>query len=104
MPVFDLPTFEVNGKEDFSKFEKEMKNGLITNRVKRTDQVAKLRESLRGSPKQMIPSTLEDIDEAWRILRDIYGDPGRVMKDRRATIQAMGRMLSISSTSALKSE
>ena len=35
-----LPTFGGEAEDDFSKFEKEMKKGLVTNRVKRADQVA----------------------------------------------------------------
>ena len=99
-----LPTFGGEAGEDFSKFEKEMKKGLITNRVKRADQVAKLREHLKARPKGMIPSNMEDIDEAWRILREIYGDATRVMKARRANIQAMRQMPSRSNTSGEKVE
>ena len=40
----------------------------------------------------MIPGTLQDIDEAWRILKEIFGDASRVMKARRANIQAMRTM------------
>ena len=99
-----LPTFGGEADEDFSKFEKEMKKGLITNRIKRADQIPKLREHLKARPKVMIPSNMEDVDEAWRILREIYGDATRVIKARRASIQAMRQMPSRSNTSAEKVE
>ena len=99
-----LPTFGGEAEDDFSKFEKEMKKGLVTNRVKRADQVAQLREHLKARPKGMIPSNMEDIDEAWRILREIYGDATRVIKAKRAKIQAMRQLPSRSNTSAEKVE
>ena len=61
------------------KFKKEMKNGFKTNKVRREDQVKKLRENLFDQPKTMIPYNIESINDAWKILHDMYGDSTRVM-------------------------
>ena len=56
-----LPIFTGDRAEDFPKFKKEVEKGMKTNRVRRHDQVAKLRECLRQDPKALIPNDMEDI-------------------------------------------
>ena len=45
-----LPTFSGKLEEDFSKFQREMLKGFKANKVKKEDQVKKLRENLKGHP------------------------------------------------------
>ena len=45
---------------------------------------------MNGHARKMIPKTMEDIDEAFRILREIYGDPSRVMSFKRNKILSLG--------------
>ena len=85
-----LPIFTGDPEEDFTKFKKEMMKGLKTNRVKKDDQVKKLRENLRDQPRSIIPATLEDVDTAWAILEDLYGDATRVVKARKKMIKNLG--------------
>ena len=85
-----MPIFSGDQGDDFCKFRKEMERGLRTNRVRRDDQASKLRENLRNHPRSLIPNSLENIDEAWKILQAIYGDPSRVMNARKAKITSMG--------------
>ena len=87
-----FPTFGGGQEEDFFKFEKEVRKGFLTNRIKRDDQVGKLRECLRNHPKTMIPASMEDIEEAWNVLKTVYGDAARLMKVKKANIAALGRM------------
>ena len=75
-----LPMFSGRDDEDYSLFEKEIKKVFVTNRIRRDDQVKKLRENLKGHPKRIIPKTLENIDEAFRILQEIYGNPKKKAK------------------------
>ena len=84
------PTFGGQMDEDFTKFFKEFKNCLLANRIRAEDQVAKLREHLKGSTKTLIPATLKTVDEAFNILNPIYGHASRVMKSRKAKISALG--------------
>ena len=85
-----LPVFPGERSENFSKFEKEVEKGMVANRVKRDNQVTKLRECLRQDPKALIPHDMEDIDEAWRILSHIYGDTTRVMAARKEKLMRLG--------------
>ena len=85
-----LPIFSGEQSEDFTRFRKEMEKGFKTNRVKRFDQTSKLRESLKNHPRNLIPNTLDDFEEAWRILQSIYGDPSRVMAARKKKISGLG--------------
>ena len=78
--------------EDFTKFFKEFKNCLLANRIRAEDQVAKLREHLKGSTKTLIPATLKTVDEAFNILNPIYGHASRVMKSRKAKISALQKL------------
>ena len=84
------PTFGGKPDEDFSKFCKEFKKALLGNRVSAGDQVAKLREHLKGSPKNIIPATMKAFDEAISILSPIYGNPARLMDSRKEKIKALG--------------
>ena len=85
-----LPHFSGNKEEDFSKFKKEFEKGLKTNRVRKEDQIKKLREFLKGDAKTIIPDSMEDSDIAWDILKNIYGDASRVMEARKRNIKDMG--------------
>ena len=87
-----FPTFGGGQDEDFFKFEREVKKGFLTNRIRRGDQVGKLRECLRNHPRTMIPASMEDIEEAWNVLKTVYGDAARLMKVKKANISALGRM------------
>lgn len=89
---FKFPTFGGDIEEDFAKFEKEVKKTFTFNRVRRDDQVSKLRECLRNHPKSLVPASMDNIDDAWRVLEAIYGDAARTMKAKKATIFSMGRM------------
>ena len=85
-----LPKFSGKSEEDFSRFKKEMTKGLLQNRVAKADQVAKLRESLSGFAKQLVPETMTDIMEAWLVLQAAFGDPARVMKARKEAVANLG--------------
>ena len=87
-----LPTFSGKPEEDFSKFQREMLKGFKANRIKREDQVKKLRENLKGHPLSLVPDTMDNIDNAWENLSDIYGDAARVMKSKMNKLKTMGLM------------
>ena len=85
-----LPRFNGDPGQDFARFQKEMEKALRLNRVTRTDQVHKLRESLSGHARQLVPETMEDIAEAWVVLHTAFGDPARVMRARKEKIAGLG--------------
>ena len=74
-----LPIFGGKEEEDFQRFKDQMEKAFDQNRVSRADQLSKLRESLRGQAKRMVPEDItEDIDKAWEALDKAYGDPDRL--------------------------
>ena len=87
-----FPTFGGGQEEDFFKFEKEVRKGFLTNKTRRYDQVGVLRDCLKNHAKTMIPASMEDIEEAWNVLKVVYGDAARLMKVKKANIAALGKM------------
>ena len=85
-----FPTFSGTTDEDYLKFEREMRDCFKRNRIRREDQSRKLREMLKGSIQRIIPENLEDIEQAFQLLKAIYGDPSRVMKAKKAKLMALG--------------
>ena len=86
-----LPTFDGNRFDDFMKFQKEMKKGFKSNKIRKEDQVKKLRECLRGDPKELIPVGMESVEDAWLILKTRYGDAARVMTAKKMLVEKMGK-------------
>ena len=62
-----------------TKFKAEMLKGFKSNKVRKDDQVKKLRENLFDQPKTMVPISMKSNSDAWKILDDMYGDAARVM-------------------------
>ena len=48
------------------------------------------RHKFIGDAKTIIPDSMEDIDTAWEILKNMYGDASRVMEARKRKIKDMG--------------
>ena len=84
------PSFAGGIDEDFAKFKREMLAAFKSNKVKKSDQVKKLRENLKSQPRSMIADNLEDIDEAFSILDTLYGDPSRIMKAKKSKLLSLG--------------
>ena len=88
--MVQLPKFDGDPAEDFSRFRFEMEKALRQNRVTRADQVAKLRDSLSGHAKSLVPNTMLDINTAWEVLNTAFGDSARVMQARKEKIVNLG--------------
>ena len=86
-----LPKFGGKIDQDFSKFKNEMMKGFKSNKVRREDQVKKLRENLFDQPKTLIQEGLESIEVAWKILEDMYGDSERVLNAKKKKIKELSR-------------
>ena len=86
-----LPTFSGKAEEDFFKFKKEFEKGLRSNKVKRDDQVKKLRENLKDRAKSFIPESMESIEDAWDVLEGLYGDAIRTINAKKQLIATMGQ-------------
>ena len=84
-----FPTFAAKPDEDYRKFQKQFEEALKSNRIPKEDQCKKLRENLKDGPKNLIPESLKDIEEAFRILKDMYGDPSRTVFARKKKLQSL---------------
>ena len=89
--TMNLPVFEGNDDEDFAKFKELVEKAFVQNRTSKADQLAKLREVLRGHAKRLVPFSLtNDIDDAWEALNKAYGDPARLMQNRKDALLKLG--------------
>ena len=84
------PVFSGQDNEDYVKFRREMINALRVNQVTQEDKIKKLRENLKGDALKLIPSTLQCVDQALDLLTTVYGDPKRILNNRKDKIRAMG--------------
>ena len=76
------PLFSGDGSEDFFKFKKEFLDTAKQNRTSTKNQIAKLRENLRGYAKSLIPTSITDITAGLKILEQACGDSMRVVTHR----------------------
>ena len=83
------PTFSGADSEDFFKFKKEMENCFRGNRVRKEDQVSVLKRELKGDALKLVPANVTSIATAWDMLDQIYGDPKRILINRRGKLDAM---------------
>ena len=89
----NLPTFSGKDFEDFSKFKIDMQDGFKTNRVSKKEQIHKLRECLKGQARKLIPdSNVTDVGTAWEVLQKAYGNPIKIIKQRKEALLKLGRM------------
>merc|ERR1711954_339457 len=87
----NLPTFEGKDCEDFSKFKENIEKGFVTNRISRDEQIIKLRECLKGYARKMVPdSNVTEIKEAWRILKQAFGNPIKIINQRMEALMKLG--------------
>ena len=88
-----LPTFEGKDDEDYAKFKELVEKAFVQNRVTRSDKLAKLREVLRGHAKKLVPFSLTNtIDDAWSVLGNAFGDPARLMQNRKEAMYKLGQL------------
>ena len=86
-----LPFFEGQDDEDFVKFRELVEKAFVQNRTSKADKLAKLREVLRGHAKKLVPFSLtNNIDDAWEALTKAYGDPARLMQNRKDALLKLG--------------
>ena len=87
-----LPMFEGKDEEDFVKFKELMKKAFVHNRISKCDKIAKLRESLRGYAKRLVPLSITNIDVAWEALNNAFGESDRLMRHKLAALDKLGEL------------
>ena len=77
--IMKYPTFTGAASEDYLRFKEVMELRFRENKVKKKEQVAKLRECLKGAALGRVPDGLKDIEEAFRRLNEAFGNPSKLM-------------------------
>ena len=89
----NLPTFGGKNHEDFSKFKMDVEKAFKTNRTSRDEQIIKLRECLKGQARKLVPdSNVTDIKEAWKILKQAFGNPIKIIQQRKEALLKLGTL------------
>ena len=84
------PSFSGRFDEDFYKFKKELTDAFEANQIRKEDRCQLLRGCLRPGPKAFIHQDLNDIDEAWSVLKQLYGDAANISMAKRRKLDEMG--------------
>ena len=100
-----LPFFEGRDDEDFSKWKELVERAFIKNRVAKDDKLTKLREVLKGHAKKLVPfSMTSTIDDAWKALESAFGDPNKLMQNRKDALQKLGSLPKDNAKGGLKAK
>ena len=90
--IIKYPFFTGSPSEDFLKFMETMQQRFKENKVKKKEQVAKLRECLKGSALGRVPDGIVDIEEAFRRLKEAFGNPSKVMNYNLKALEDLGTL------------
>ena len=90
--IIKYPTFSGLASEDYLKFKEIMVQRFRENKVKRKEQVAKLRECLKGAALGRVPEGVKDIEEAFNRLNEAFGNPSKVMAFNLKALDDLGMM------------
>jgi hypothetical protein len=90
--IIKYPVFSGLPSEDYLKFKETMTQRFRENKVKRKEQVAKLRECLKGAALGRVPDGIKDIEEAFNRLNEAFGNPSKVMSYNLKAIDDLGTM------------
>ena len=90
--IIKYPTFSGSPSEDFLKFRETMEQRFRENKVKKKEQVAKLRECLKAAALGRVPEGIKDIEEAFRRLQEAFGNPSKVMAHSLKSLEDLGTL------------
>ena len=90
--VLKYPSFAGDASQDFIKFKEKMEYRFRRNQVAKQDQLEKLREVLKGQALRLVPESTKDIDSAWTILKNAFGDAVRVLQHRLDVLDSLGNV------------
>ena len=90
--IIKYPLFSGLPSEDYLKFKDTMEQRFRDNKVKRREQVSKLRECLKGQALGRVPDGVLDITEAFRRLNEAFGNPSKVMGHNLKLLDDLGML------------
>ena len=90
--IMKYPTFTGAASEDYLRFKEVMELRFRENKVKKKEQVAKLRECLKGAALGRVPDGVKDIEEAFRRLNEAFGNPSKLMAFQLKSLDDLGTL------------
>ena len=90
--IIKYPSFSGLPSEDYLKFKETMGKRFRENKVNKKEQVAKLRECLKGAALGRVPDGVTDIEEAFRRLNEAFGNPSKVMTYNLKALEDLGTL------------
>ena len=85
------PMYYGNPAEDFMKWREKMELAFLKNRVPKDERLDKLREYLRGKALKLVPESTKDIEAAFTVLKEAFGDPARVLDHKLKVLDDCGQ-------------
>ena len=84
------PMYYGNPAEDFMKWKEKMELAFMKNRVPMDERLDKLREFLRGKALALVPESTKNIEAAFKVLKEAFGDPARVLDHKLKILDDFG--------------
>ena len=75
----EWPRFTGKESEDFAKFREKLEKAFKHAKTPRDAKVDKLRSPLSGHAKDLVPDSMKDLDDAYKVLGDAIGDPSSLV-------------------------
>ena len=101
--IIKYPTFSGAQSEDYIKFREIMEVRFRENKIKKREQVSKLRECLKGAALARVPDGVKDIEEAFKRLQEAFGNPSKLMAFQLKALEDLGTLPSEKLPSAVVS-
>ena len=96
------PSFEGKDEECFADFKVKLEKAFKHNQTVKSAKATKIKENLKGSAKDHIPDSMEDIDDIYRALDRAFGDPTRLLHFKIKSLSKLGVIPSYNSKAGPK--
>ena len=90
--IMKYPSFSGSPSDDYMKFKETMEQRFRENKVRRKEQVAKLRECLKGVALARVPDGITDVVEAFKRLSEAFGNPNKIMAFNLKALDDIGTL------------
>ena len=79
--------FEGKDEECFVDFKVKLEKAFEHNQTAETAKATKIKELLRGNAKNLIPDSMGNIDDIYKVLDRAFGDPMRLQLQEAILVQ-----------------
>ena len=88
----NYPTFEGKDEEDWEDFKVKFEKALADNKVRTSDKCDKLRSSLRGYARKLVPNSQTNYQAAIEALEKAFGDSTRFLQNKIKALNDLGSL------------